>query len=397
MEPYVINEEGIIPSSKIKKLLKIIFSALVIGVLVGTSYFGYYLYRSRRDGVVKSPFSAGGFEDFENVFQGEPEETGGKEGGFPSPINGVFYSKDKEEYLMKRRPMAVMINNHTEARPQTNLSKADLIYEAVAEGGITRFLAIYHAHAPEKVGPARSSRVYYVDWAKEYDAWYAFHGRAQIDPNNPEVCDPRADTFTRMQNIYVSEIEDANSCWREPQEGLAIEHTLYCSVPKFYDYGYTTYPDQVTNWRGIGEWAFKDDVEELNRPSSAAIEFNFWGTLGYEVKWEYDPKENVYLRYQGGELQKDAATGESLKVKNVIVQFMVETALNDLKNHILYQTVGEGEAKIFRDGQIVEAVWERPAIEDRTQYYESGGKKVEFNRGQIWIEVLPVGTSISYS
>ena len=200
-----------------------------------------------------------------------------------------------------------------------------------------------------------------------------------------------------MQSLFVSEIEDFNSCWREEREDLATEHTLYCSVPKFYDYGYNTYPDQVRDWRGIDQWQFKDDVEESERPSSAALEFNFWGTPGYEVKWEYDPKENVYLRYQGGELQKDDVTGEPLKAKNVVVQFMVETELNDLKNHILYGTVGEGEAKVFRDGQVLEASWERLDIEDRTQYYDLGSNTMEFNRGQIWIEVLPVGTSVNYS
>lgn len=399
MEPTILDEEDIIkPPFNYKKVLRIILPALGIGVLVGAGYFGFSWYKRWKGEGIKEPFSEGGFGDFGEQFKNEPEEFGGLKEGFPSPINGIFYSKDKEEYLTKRRPMAVMINNHTEARPQTNLSKADIIYETVAEGGITRFLAIYHAYTPDKVGPVRSSRVYFVDWAKEYDAWYAFHGRAQIDPNNPEVCDPSADTFTRMQTIYVSEVEDANSCWREPRENIATEHTLYCSVPKFYDYGYTTYPDQIKTWRGLEEWTFKDDLEKSKRPSSATLEFNFWETPGYEVKWEYNPEENVYLRYQGGELQKDAATDEPLKAKNVVVQFMVETDLNDLKNHILYQTTGEGKAKIFRDGQQVEAVWERPELEDRTQYYEgTSGKKVEFNRGQIWIEVLPVGTSITYS
>nr|NIT03502.1 DUF3048 domain-containing protein [Candidatus Saccharibacteria bacterium] len=97
----------------------------------------------------------------------------------PHPISGVFYSEQQEKIWSKRRPLAVMIDNHALARPyQFGLQQADLIWEAVAEGGITRFLAIFHGNNVAKLGAVRSSRVYYIDWALEFPAYYSHVGGA---------------------------------------------------------------------------------------------------------------------------------------------------------------------------------------------------------------------------
>ena len=315
-----------------------------------------------------------------------------------SPLNGLLFTEEEAKAWQARRPMAVMINNHRDARPQWGLSSADIIYEAVAEGGISRFLAIFHSSSPEKVGPVRSARKYYVDWVKEYDAWYAHWGGASTANE--------ANVYDYMRTIFVSSI-DAMWAGSGPQSAfdrdmeraneVAWEHTGYARVPILYETAYKQYPDQAQALREFESWKFKEDLVEDKRPSTASVEFNFWDLPEFVVKWEYDAKTNTYVRFQGGKEQQDALTNEPLRAKNVIVVFMQETALLDEKAHLLYKTLGNGNAKVFRDGQVVEATWSRVELSRRTKFFDKKGAEVIFSRGQTWIEVLPIGNAITFN
>ncbi len=314
----------------------------------------------------------------------------------PHPLNGILFTESEAKDWQSRRPMALMINNHLDARPQWGLSFADIIYEAVAEGGISRFLAIYHSRLPDKVGPVRSARRYYVDWAKEYDAWYVHWGGAST-PNE-------ADVYGYMRNIFVSSIDaprvGPNQPFDRDKERLAlvaIEHTAFARLPAVLDLAYEMYPDQVRELRPIGPWKFKDDLPQRKRPNAASVSFNFWDLPDFTVKWKYDPNTDTYVRLQGGREQIDALTNEPLRAKNVVVVFMEEKALLDEKAHLLYKTLGSGEAKIFLDGEVIEATWERSALSLRTLFFDSSQSEINFNRGQVWIEVLPTGTTLTYN
>lgn len=111
--------------------------------------------------------------------------------------------------------------------------------------------------------------------------------------------------------------------------------------------------------------------------------------------WEYDKEQNVYKRSQGGQPHLDAATGKQLTAKNVIIVFMRETQLFDKKAHLLYETVGGGKSMVFLDGKVVEGEWLRPDIESRTKFFDSEGEEVAFNRGLIWLEVLPLEQTVA--
>lgn len=314
----------------------------------------------------------------------------------PSPLNGILYTEEEAKLWQSRRPMAVMVNNHVAARPQWGLSQADIIYEAVAEGGISRFLAIYHSKIPDKVGPVRSARKYYVDFAKEYDAWYAHWGGASTANE--------ANVYDYMRTIFVSSIDVPSVGLSEPFDRdperlrmVAIEHTAFARLPLVYEAAYRMYPDQVRQFRPLELWKFKDDVPDDKRPNASSVEFNFWDLPDFVVKWEYDPKTNTYVRFQGGKEQVDAVTNEPLKAKNVIVEFMQETALLDEKSHLLYKTLGRGNAKIFLDGKVIEATWNRANLANRTKYFDVSGSEIVFDRGQTWIEVLPNGNALTYN
>jgi len=135
------------------------FVVLVLAIFGGGFYAASPYFLVDSDKLTSPLASKNDGKDLEDVVRprGEGENT------VPSPINGVFYTEEEAELFMNRRPLAIMINNHTEARPQFGLSKADLVYEAVAEGGITRMLAFFHAWDMNKVGPVLPNHI----WSKD--------------------------------------------------------------------------------------------------------------------------------------------------------------------------------------------------------------------------------------
>ncbi|MCL5003730.1 MAG: DUF3048 domain-containing protein [Patescibacteria group bacterium] len=309
------------------------------------------------------------------------------------PLNGVLYTPAEAAAFLARRPMAVMINNHPLARPQSNLSQADLVYEAVAEGGITRFLAVYLSNEPDKVGPVRSARKYFVDFAKENDAWYAHWGGASTAN--------AANVYDYMRTIFVSSIDASwagdKAFWRDFSRNVPIEHTGYTSIPKLYDVAYAQYPDQPRAWHNaVSSWFFKDDAEVALRPDSQVISFNFWDLPDFAVTWNYDKESNTYLRSQGGKAQADNETQKTLAAKDVVVLFMDEKPLNDEKAHLLYTTTGQGKGMAFLDGKALPITWSRLSVDERTRFIAENGEDLKLNRGQIWVEILPTGDIINY-
>jgi len=375
--------------SQRKKIAVVAGGGLVLLVLLATIGYGIYSYLQWNRGSV-SPNRYRSTKEIK-VDVGEPKD-------FESPINGILYTGSQGEIFDRRRPLAIMVNNHVDARPaQTGLPEADMIFEAVAEGGITRFLAIYQANDAEKVGPVRSVRVYYLDWSSEFHAWVAHWGGA-CTPNSP------ANAYDYMAKNGIANLDamwlgECPTCayWREPNLPVAWEHNGFTATQKLYQAS----AEKWSEWAKkvpFDRWFFKGDLDQAERPAAGSFTFNFWNLPEYEVTWTYDPSENVYLRSQGGQPHKDAATGRQLTAKNVVVQFTDERSAGDGTVHLLYQTLGSGPAKIFLDGNVIDATWKKTDRQLRTRYFETAtGNEVKFNRGQVWVEIVPRGNEISYS
>lgn len=308
-----------------------------------------------------------------------------------NPINGVLMTKSDYEEALSRKPLLVMVDNLVPARPQVGLNEADLVYEALVEGGITRFLPLFWQNAPQKVGPVRSIRAYFLDWIAEWDDPLFMHiGGA----GGPDV-NPKANALQMIQQNAMKSvgISVGGNHWREP--GKVAPHNAYSSILDLWEKA------KNINWVGSAKfdsWKFKEEEKRENRPENGAVKFswNGWGQGAYSVNWVYEPKDNVYLREQGGQKQIDEATGEQLNAKNVILQFSLQTLANDAKAHILYETVGEGRALIFRDGKVVDGTWEKASRTARTKFFDADGNEIKLNRGRIWIEVVPDGSEVEY-
>lgn len=332
-----------------------------------------------------------------NVVEEDPSEPKTE----TCPLNGSMRTKKARESWEKRRPLAVMVENHSEARPQSGLSSADVIYEAVAEGGITRFMALYYCNLSDvQVGPVRSARTYYLDWLGEYDALYVHVGGA----NTPGPADA-------LGQIIKYEVKDLNQFsigfpvfWRDYQRlghPVATEHTMYSTTQKLWEVGakrgWTATDSANLRWdENFVPWRFKEDEAGGN---TNKITVNFWESQSaYQVEWDYDLSSNQYKR-KNGEDHIDLNNNQQLTAKNIIVQFQRESNANDGypgNIHLLYQTTGSGKALVFQDGNVIEGKWIKQARASRSKFVDKLNKEIEFNKGQIWIQTVPEGSKVSY-
>lgn len=327
----------------------------------------------------------------------------------PCPLNGELYSKTQKSKWEARRPLGVMIENHTEARPQSGLSSADVVFEAVAEGGITRFLAVFYCQDASIIGPVRSARIYFIRLLEGFgkNPLYAHVGGA----NTPGP----ADALGYIGELEWSSYNDLNqfsvpfpNFWRDYERlpNRATEHTVYSSTKKLWQYAkdkrkLTQADEDGVAWNeDFSSWKFKEDEKQDKRGTVAKIDFGFWDNLAsdFNVIWNYDKATNTYKRDNGGAPHIDKNTGKPLAAKNVVVMFAKESPANDgyEGGHILYKVVGSGDALIFQDGKAIEGTWSKEDEESQLKFFDDSEEEVSMVRGQVFIEVLPVGNKVTY-
>lgn len=320
------------------------------------------------------------------------------------PLNGAKYSKQQREWWEKQRPLGVMIENHESARPQSGFNSADVVYEAVAEGGITRMLSIYYCAAPAQVGPIRSARTYFLDWISEYGAnpLYVHVGGA----NTPGP----ADALSQINDYGWGNYNDLNqfsigfpTFWRDYNRlgrPTATEHTMYSTTSKLWKFaadkrGLTNKDKDGNSWDAdFTPYTFEDDAADSARGASQSIRVEHWeGYDDYLIDWTYDKATNSYLRKNGGVPHLDRNTNKQINAKNVVILYMSESNANDgYENnaHLLYKTVGTGKALVFKNGKQIKATWSKEDRESRTILEDDSGKEIAFTRGKIWFHIIPL-------
>lgn len=289
-----------------------------------------------------------------------------------STLDGMPYAEDKA----KRHPLAVVIENHPDARPQFSLSSASLVYEAITEGGITRYLAIFGPQDAKEIGPIRSARLFFMDWVKEYDAFFAHAG------GNEDA----------LANIDAYNIKDlphtGNYFWRDNKgKPVASEHTLFSSTEKLYAFA----NDKKFDVNSSNFTALKFKKDSPGSASGKSVEIDF-SSASYKVKWAYDPNTNAYTRYLAGKEDKDALVDKNIVAKNIIIQ-TVERTLQPTGSYgstnYVFKTVGSGPAYVVRDGQEIKGTWKKNDLSARTIFYDETDREIEFNPGQTWYEIVP--------
>lgn len=383
----------------LQKWLVVVIVSIVLYLVTAGISFSLFSSKLPRTANQASSGSAGTIPTVANQVDEDPSIPRTE----PCPLNGSLKTKQAKDAWTNRRPLAVMIENHQEARPQSGLSSADVVYEAVAEGGITRFMAVFLcSYNDVQVGPVRSARTYYLDWLSEYNALYAHVGGA----NTPGPANA-------LGQIIDYKLLDLNqfgigfpAFWRDYQRlghPVATEHTMYSSTNKLWDYaakkGWGVTDLNGANWdKNFISWKFGD-----GKPGSGSVnhvKVNFWESqTDYTVDWNYDSGCNCYKRVHAGKEHQDLNVNRQVAPNVVIVRFMKESHANDgYENnaHLLYNNKGTGRAVVFQNGQAIEGTWSKPNRLSREKFLDKNGKEIELARGQIWLEAVPEGSSVTY-
>lgn len=345
------------------------------------------------------------------------------------PINGEKFTQAEADIWNSRRPIVQMIENHQDARPESGLSRADVIYEAVAEGGITRFAAVFYCGASAedvKTAPLRSARVYFVNMAAGYgtDPVFLHQGGAN---NFCSDCpggtkprgeiDPRVDAYGLLDKLGWRNGQSGNDMDGGFNIGFPIvvrDQYRLSSTPALWEHSVVADLDLVwqeaakrgfnykdksgTPWtQGFKKWTFQDGKSNSS-PTASDIKFNFWTSMpGYDVEWKYDSSTNSYKRWNGGQPHIDWEFDKpQLTAKNVVIMFATETGPVDKELHLFYQVIGTGKAIIFQNGNAITGTWSKASALDREVFYDTNGKEIQMVRGVTWVEIVPAGNAVSY-
>ena len=293
----------------------------------------------------------------------------------PSTLTGLSVDPS----VNQRTVTGVMIENSRDARPQSGLGQAGVVFEAIAEGGITRFLALYQDTAPESVGPIRSARPYYIQWNLGFDAAYAHVG------GSPEA----------LANIKAWNVRDldqfANGGSYQRISSRPAPHNVYTSIAALNQLevakGYTT-----STYTGF---ARKPKEAPAKQPSAKAIDIAISGPL-YAVHYDYIAGTNSYNRSMASAPHVEGSSGVPISPKVVIALVMPYGTAAD-GHHSEYNTIGNGPAFVFQDGNVTLGQWSKLSNTAQFTFTDGTGKPLKLNAGQTWLTAVGGAGNVTYA
>ncbi len=305
----------------------------------------------------------------------EPTPTPEPEPAIPE---GMMYSyltgELVDETIGLQRPFAVMINNHSDAIPHSGLQKADLLYELEVEGLITRLMAVFQDMGDlEKIGPVRSLRHSYMDFANDNQAWIVHCGASNIANNRVWE-----EGLTTIDGMYESAFYRTDDRWAPHNLYISAEGIRSTAEGKGMN---LDYPEGYQP-----NLQFHEEDTELEGGSEA-------NTIYVNFSWDdptfyYNSEEKVYERYEFGYAHADQQTGEIYSFKNVIIQYVNVWGPIDDSGHVDMDLYTEGTGLYFTDGKCVDITWKKSGHDDATHYYDSQGEPLLLNPGKTMFEVI---------
>ena len=302
------------------------------------------------------------------------ENTANTESQIYSQLDGLAVASTTE---VVPAIVGVMVDNHPDARPQFGVSAAAVVYEAPVEGDFTRLFLVFNRDSNvQKVGPVRSARSYFLDWRAEYGALYLHCGGS-----------PEALARIKKEDIFAAnEFYWGKYYWRD--NNFTAPHNLFTGSENWQKLWQADGPSTTPVWVG---WNFSLVVPTSSNASVFVVDYG----LGYKVEWHYDAAVGKYYRFLGGEKQFDGS-GEEIALDNVIVQYTKTVIVDDYGRKEI-QTVGNGSARIFRDGKIVIGTWTKASVNDRTHFWNESGEEIKLKPGKTWLQIVPDTGSVTVS
>ena len=310
---------------------------------------------------------------FEKPIVEEPEEI--KE-------EPIVVEKTVQTFKGNDRPIAVMIDNNTNASPRAGLNKAYMVYEMIVEGGESRLMALFKGVNLENIGPVRSSRHYFLDYALENDAIYVHFGwspQAQKDIRTLEIAN-------------INGIADDDAFWRTnkkqaPHNALtSTERILKVAETK----GYRTTSDvsSVLNYS-------VDEVELKNGDAQIAETVKIPYSLSNSVEWKYNNELKVYERYTKGKPELDFDTEEQVTAKNIIIEFVRNSTISgDSVGRQTLDNLGNIEGYYITNGKAIKINCAKTTRRSKTEYTDMNGNQIKVNDGNTFVQICPIDSKV---
>lgn len=293
-------------------------------------------------------------------------------------FDGLNFSALDHRILHKNEPfiMGVMIDNHPDARPQQKgLSKASLVYEALAEGGITRYLAFFSYQILESVGPVRSARPYFIRFVQPLADAYAHAG------GSPDALDLLSRvSLVNLEGLYYEEI---GSYFYRNRKYFA-PHNLYANLIEINDLINQKIKNTSEEKEPFFLFGSLDQDKQFSDATDIEIDFS---DSAFKVKYEYSFEENYYIRYLGEKIHVDQLDQSLITPTNVVVMITSYRPYDDY-GRLEMEVLGKGNALIFTDGKVIRGYWQRNEYKNFMKLYDESGKEVQLGSGQTWIEVV---------
>ena len=326
----------------------------------------------------------GAYLVYENFLKEKTKSSVTETAEVPENNNIQIEEEEKTVQIFKgnERPIAVMIDNHKAALPQGGLNDAYLVYEIIVEGGESRLMALFKGANLEKIGPVRSARHYFLDYALENDAIYVHFGWS-----------PQAESdISKLKVNNINGISESSTAfWRTKDKyaphNVATRTEEILKIANRKEYRTTSTQSSVLHY-------VTDDVNLENGIEADTI------TIPYSdsnvVKYTYNEDEKRYQRYSKGIEETDWSTSEKITTKNIIITFARNATLNDGENkgrQTLYN-VDNLKGYYITNGKAISITCEKSTRSSKTVYKDLDGNEIDVNDGNTFIQICPINANV---
>lgn len=298
------------------------------------------------------------------------------------PITAVLEEKEVQIFKGNDRPIAIMIDNHSDAWPQAGLQKAYMVYEIVVEGGETRLMALFKGADVEKIGPVRSARHYFLDYAMENDAIYTHFGES-----------PQADSDIRKYSINeIDGIAEDGTTFKRVKD-KALPHNAVTSIDKLIESAKNKKFKMTSNKESVLNYVTDEvNLEEGQGAISVTIPHSDLQT----VKYVYDEENKVYQRYARGKKQTDWDSKETITTKNIIITFCDNYTLQDKENKGRQgiKNIGTFDGYYITNGKAIKIKCIKNEREEQTVYQDLEGNEIKVNDGNTFVNICPTDAKV---
>ncbi len=275
-------------------------------------------------------------------------------------------------------PVALMIDNNPAAWPQSGLSQAQVVYNTLVEGGTTRMMAIFTSTEKiGKIGPIRSSRPYYLDWVKELDALYGHSG------GSPEALKK----IEEEKILNLEEITSYGPKYFYRDKNKLAPHNLFTDSEKINQ--------ARIDWKLVQKTTnylprkFNNNNSFTSSQKIKKVIIDYAAGQLFDVSYEYQTSTEDFVRYQNNDLQIDANNKEVIKIKNIVIQTVMEEKHLDALDRLSMETMGAGQAMFLSKGKLIKGTWQKNSISAQTKFFDSQGQEIIFTPGNLWLEIVP--------